>query len=326
MQIDQATIARIRALHRKRCFMMEQRKRADLALGSYLRLQLGWRLDLPKAEAKHICDLAGNLMAAGERILKRESNPRARQAPVPIEKAPEFLAHRDVIIAAFQSRKAFADVEESATETMDRLARTLPAWAWWSETVFKSSAVSLAVIVGEAGDLSLYANPAKLWKRMGLAVIGGVRQGGLSKNAPKEAWIEHGHCRPRRSRMWVIGDSLIKHDGPYRDVYLARKVVERAKAEAEGLRVVPAAKIPRGRLREFRSEGHIHLRAQRYMEKRLLRDLWKAWRRTAHAMYPIVCLSAADFDAAQAAAARAKYRVSPNAIMREPPLLSAVAE
>src|SRR5690606_14938193 len=33
----------IRAEHRKRNFAMESRKRSDLALGAYLRLQLDWR-------------------------------------------------------------------------------------------------------------------------------------------------------------------------------------------------------------------------------------------------------------------------------------------
>lgn len=42
--------------------------------------------------------------------------------------------------------------------------------------------------------------------------------------------------------------------------------------------VIEAAKIPKARTDEFMSLGHIDRRAQRYMEKRLLRDLWRAWR------------------------------------------------
>ena len=31
------------------------------------------------------------------------------------------------------------------------------------------------------------------------------------------------------------------------------------------------------------SDGHVHRRAQRYMEKRLLKDLWQAWKETGQA-------------------------------------------
>jgi hypothetical protein len=119
----------------------------------------------------------------------------------------------------------------------------------------------------------------RVWKRLGLAVIDGVRQGGLPKSASKDDWIAHGYSRVRRSRMFVIGDALIKANGEYRAVYLARKEYERQRAEAAGLTVAPALKIPKARANEFISDGIIHRRAQRYREKRLLRDLWQAWNR-----------------------------------------------
>jgi hypothetical protein len=78
--------------------------------------------------------------------------------------------------------------------------------------------------------------------------------------------------------MFVIGDNLVKGKSAYRAVYDERKVYERQKAQAEGLKVAPSAKIPKEKHAEYRSEGHSHLRAKRYMEKRLLRDLWRAWR------------------------------------------------
>jgi hypothetical protein len=42
--------------------------------------------------------------------------------------------------------------------------------------------------------------------------------------------------------------------------------------------VCPAAKIPAKNKELYRSDGHVHNRAKRYMEKRLIRDLWRAWR------------------------------------------------
>ncbi len=266
-----AAIARLRRLHRMRCYAMEQRKRANLRLGSFLRLVLGWSRANTAAENARIEALAKALVAAGE--------ADAKKRPAPIE-PPEYGAWRNVILASIAARAPFNMIEKAATADMEALARTLPVWPW-CEAVRGFGAASLGVIVAEAGDLSGYPAKGHLWKRMGLAVMGDVRQGGLKKTASKADWIAHGYNRQRRSRIWNIGKALIKgnRDGVYRQTYLARKLYERGRAEAAGLIVAPSAKIPKARAAEFMSIGHIDRRAQRYMEKRLLRDLWQAWRR-----------------------------------------------
>lgn len=279
-----ASLAEIRAWHRRRCFAMEQRKRVDLALGSFLRTQLGWRRDLPDDESARIKKLAAELIACGEKVAAGKS----------VEVPEEFNEWATIILASLASRRPWDDVEDDACEAMERLASELPVWRSFGEPIRGFGARSLATIIGEAGDLSAYDDHSKLWKRMGLAVFDGVRQGGLLKSASKDDWIVHGYNRQRRSRMWNIGDALIKGngDGRYRTAYLERKQYERDRAVSNGLIVAPAAKIPAKRKDEYMSDGHIHRRAQRYMEKRLLRDLWKAWRanfsapETAFAMLP----------------------------------------
>lgn len=255
----------IAALHRQRVFAMDQRKRAMNAIGAFLRLQLGWRLDLPAAERTAIAEQAATLIdtiSAGETT------------------GTGF----DLIIeAALKAREPFVAIEDRSLKQMQALAVELPVWPVFGAEVRGFGEGSLAVIVGEAGNLANYANHSKLWKRMGLAVMGAgdgkadIRQGGLSKGAAKDDWIAHGYSAERRSRMFVIGDVLVKQQGPYREVYLTRKAYEVAKAEEAGLIVAPSAKIPAGKQALYRSQGHVHKRAQRYMEKRLLRDLHKAW-------------------------------------------------
>lgn len=251
--LDQ-TIAEIRYHHRTRNFAMEQRKRADLSLLAFLRVQLGWSKSLPEAERKAIAAHAKELA----------DNPAGEWA--------------EVILAAIAARAPFDAVEKQATKEMERLAKTLPVWEGFAKDVRGFGARSLAVIVGEAGDLSAYPKKGHLWKRMGVAVIDGVRQGGLRKTAGADAWIEHGYNRERRSRMFVIGDCLVKSGEHYRQTYLRRKEYERNRAVAAGLKVAPSAKIPAKAKDEYISDGHIHRRAQRYMEKMLLRDLRAAWR------------------------------------------------
>jgi hypothetical protein len=277
------TCDEIRAHHRRRVFAMEQRKRADQSLGWFLKTQLGWSKNLPAAERNDIADRAAELVKIGEKVMKQAAKPEGKRKPVEGADDPQFLEWSGVILAALQARAPFDMVESAAEKRMAELAHSLPVWSW-ADGVRGFGPVSLAVIVGEAGDLSNYANPGKLWKRMGLAPItkgddvkaGSTwRKGGLTKND----WTDAGYSMTRRSRMFVIGDTLIKTngDGEFRTCYLERKEYERAKAEAAGLKVAPSASIPKAKAAEYMSDGHVHRRAQRYMEKRLLRQLWRAW-------------------------------------------------
>lgn len=274
------TIDEIRYWHRQRNFAMKQRKRSDLALGSFLRLQLGWNKSLPAADRTRISGNASALVETGEKIIKEASKPEAKRKAVPGADSLQYQEWSGIIEASVAARLPYSAVEVHYTKEMERLARTLPVWESWACEIRGFGPRSLAVIVGEAGDLSLYPKKGHLWKRMGLAVIDGVRQGGLSKSASAESWIEHGYNRARRSSMYVIGDVQVKLGERYRQIYLQRKEYERASARARGLTIAPALKIKKSESKNFISDGVIHLRAQRYMEKRLLKDLWQAWRRT----------------------------------------------
>lgn len=152
-------------------------------------------------------------------------------------------------------------------KAMKRDAKQLPIWPWVRGT-FGFGALNLASLIGETGDLSAYATHSKLWKRLGLAVINGERQRRVSGAAA----IEHGYNPSRRSVMWNVGQCLFKSQsqrldkstghilkpaGPYRLGYDARKELELARVE---------------------TKAHAHNRATRYMEKKLVRNLWRAWR------------------------------------------------
>lgn len=115
--------------------------------------------------------------------------------------------------------------------------------------------LGMAQILAEAGDLSNYANPGKLWKRFGLAVI----DGGAQRRVSGEEAALHGFAPKRRAVMFCIGDALIKKQGEYRALYLERKAYEIA-------------------LHPDLPPIRHHRRAQRYMEKRLLREIWREWR------------------------------------------------
>jgi hypothetical protein len=273
------TIELIKAAHRERCFWMEQRKRSDLSLGAYLRTTLGWSLALPTAERDRIKQHAAELIKLGERYVKAKRRAERKAAPLPsLPAALDAFAH--VVVNAIELRGKTDELEAEAGARMESLARSLPVFEF-TKSQRGFAALGLAIIVAEAGrDLRDYATKGKLYKRMGLAVIDGKRQGGLTKTASKDEWIAHGYVRVRRSRIWTIGTAVLMAGNPrYRQIYLDRKLYEAARAEAEGLTVAPAAKIPKKRAAEYRSLGHIDARARRYAEKHLLCDLWRAWKR-----------------------------------------------
>jgi hypothetical protein len=206
----------------------------------------------------------------------------------------------------------FQELRKSLEKELATLARDLPAADWITATP-GIALPSLAAIVGEAGDLSNYATHSKLWRRMGMAPF---TKNGIAKSGKQwkvegglnaDDWSEFGYSPVRRSVMFVIEDSMTKAKGPYREVYLARKEYLRQRAEGRGLTVAPAAKIPAKRRNEFVSLGHIDQDSKRYMGKRLLRDLWRAWRRASQEMPygAIEPLPAAEISDAPSGAGRA---------------------
>ena len=154
---------------------------------------------------------------------------------------------------------------------MEKLAPELPGWEW-CQSVRGLGPHSYAQIVAETGNALNYPTVAKVWKRMGLAVIRGERQ---RRVLDKELAIEMGYDARRRAIMHVIGENLLRCSDPYyRPLYDKRKAFELEKA--------PDAK----------PIVH-HKRALRYIEKRLLREMWRAWRSATELMSPRVSLPSA---------------------------------
>lgn len=265
------TIALIRAHHKKRQVAIEGRIVVMNRLGAYLRTALGWTLEIPAAERKRIEERANVLIDIGSRCIKGKR---------PDITGSEYSEHESVIVAHLLGCQPFNNLERDNEKRMSALVATLPVWERWAKSVRGLGPRSLATLVAEIGDLNDYATVSRVWKRMGVAVLEGIRQGGLSKSAGKDQWIEHGYKAKRRALLFVVGDCLVKSngDGYYRAVYLARKQYESAKAMQRGMLLAPAARIPKAKREQYVSEGHIHKRAQRYMEKRLLKHLWQAWR------------------------------------------------
>lgn len=161
------------------------------------------------------------------------------------------------------SARATVEVSRKAEEkTLTKLGKALPAWSF-VEGVRGCGPLMLAQIIGETGDLSFYANPGKVWKRLGLAPYNGKApstwRSGKDGKLTAEEWVEIGYSPARRSLMYNLGDCFIKAGGEYKALYDERKQYELDRAPEM-------------------TKGHAHMRAHRYIVKRFIRELWKAWR------------------------------------------------
>lgn len=159
--------------------------------------------------------------------------------------------------------EATATSRKRLEKQLEALAESLPVWNGWAKGVRGLGALLVAKVVAECGDLSMYANPAKVWKRMGLAVMGGRRQGN-PEDKSAESWALHGYCPRRRSVAWFLGECQIRNGDPhYRAMFDRVKAAEKVK-----LGVEPDA-----------PSAHANNRARRYVSKAILRDLWAEWRK-----------------------------------------------
>lgn len=160
-------------------------------------------------------------------------------------------------------------IEEKMAEQAGRLPERVLSWLGRPEQR-GFGLLSLAKVVGETGDLNGYANPAKVWRRMGCAPWphgGETRMGGTwrREGLPAGEWEAYGYSPRRRSIMYVTADCLVKLNGPgpYRARYLAAK-------ESAAARHPDWPKI--------RCHLHGHLLAA----KLLLKSLWLVWTDTPY--------------------------------------------
>lgn len=165
--------------------------------------------------------------------------------------------------ATGRARKQGPEVE------MTRLAMLLPVWPW-AKAIAGFGALGLAQIIAECGDLSKYSDPAKVWARMGL---GRYRREDGEWERQQKAAGQNGvlaqYNPRRRSLMYCIGECIVKQGDVYRALYLERKTYEATKPACGTYKCKGDHCTP----------GHAHNRAKRYMEKRLLRDLWREWKK-----------------------------------------------
>jgi hypothetical protein len=252
---------------------VRQKNRLVLARGAIVRRGMGWYPPpiLPenptKEQKKEVAEVEKKnkvIRARATSFIKRVANG----LPPDIEDL-EFMHLVDIVKAFTLSAAPLEDYISKLEKKQNKEFQKLPVAAW-VDSVPGFGIPGAARIVGEAkGDLGLFRSPAALWKRLGLHTYNGKA---ARKTTDKYDAMKMGYNPRRRSVVWQSGHWLCannatkredgtKENGPYREAYLKRKEYEKARNPEI-------------------SKGWADKRAQRYVEKKLIKDFWKAWRRT----------------------------------------------
>ena len=255
-----ATCMVLAELQSRRKFYIGSTNRQLLAAKALVRRLLGWRGDAEEGDREALNKRAGRIVERG--IAGKEQ-------------AEEDVAFWDDVSADIMAIGAaiapLVAARAKIERDMRRAARRLPA-AEWAGGVRGLGELALAVLVAEAGDLSLYPAKGHLWKRLGLAPHGGKAYSSWRASGGLDAahWTDEAKYSPRRrAEIYACIDEPLfrsqsaaegREAGPYRQVYDRR-------------RAATAATHPDW------SKLHSHRDALRVMTKAAVRDLWKEWNR-----------------------------------------------
>lgn len=264
----ESAIEQIVELQVRRRFYISTTNKVTNAGGALVRRALGWRADGEEAGRTAINNRASRVVAAA----MNGKPPHADD--VDVFEDVQF----DLSVLAEMIRPADA-AREAIEKRMKKLVRVLPAYAWVLD-VRGLGDLGFAVIVGEAGDIGNYPNPAKLWKRLGLAPIekGGETRAASTwrreKGLDGDDWTAAGYSPKRRAEIYaVVGQPLfraqtgkvdeetgevLKEPGRYRVIYDQRRA-RTAETHPDW------------------TKAHSNMDGLRIMSKRLIVDLWSEW-------------------------------------------------
>lgn len=245
----------LRELQRERVAIIKTRIMLENRLKACVAVGLGYRAGLDEASRKEAWDAAQAVI--NQIVDEVWEHPRC-----------EMIA--PLVMNSQQGIDGFDLHARLLEKQMIALAKKLPVAGWVESPQRRGFGIlSLAILIGECGDLSNYEAPGKIWRRMGCAPFekNGVMHMGQAwkfqngKGLTASEWEEFGYCPRRRSIAYVFGENIVKLNsgGPYRQRY------DEVKDAKLGLNSEEWPKI------------RCHRHAMLLATKRLIRDLWCEW-------------------------------------------------
>jgi hypothetical protein len=250
----------IREKHHERRYAMGLQQKLDRALESYVRRNFTkWHVD-------------------DDEVARKKENAKVKRLLDTAAEGEGPLALQLMVRSNSEGRAPYDAIRKDAEKEMVKLAAKLPVAAWVNN-IHGAGLLGLATILGEAGPLDNYANPAKLWSRLGFAPYDGAalstyrRPTWRPRVLTADEWTEHPFkaeryaymamlAKPLRDSQWIgakkTDDGKGKPDGYYGQLYADR----RAHCDVT---------------HPDWTDMHRDRDALRVMFKRFLADLWEAW-------------------------------------------------
>src|ERR1051325_5769203 len=201
--------AELQRLQRKRAIVIKSRVMQSNRLQAVVAGTLGYSAGMPEAERCKKMFEAGALIKA---VVQGTGESELAS-----------------IILCTQAGIGAFDTEQAKLEkAMKKAAQRLPVAKWVEQEEQRGfGLLFLAIVIGETGDLARYANPAKVWRRMGCApwqfdgktLMGATWRGGKEGKLPAAEWEAFGYSPRRRSIAYLIGEGAVKQN---KSVYRAR--------------------------------------------------------------------------------------------------------
>ncbi len=259
----------LRMLQRQRQFCITSQSRCDRSCESFIARVIGYNPEADEKSRKAVFKQASDMRKQVEKGDSGEGHVGPEN-----QRATALSAVTPIILNSAIARKAWDALRENTEKEMRKIAKTLPAYGWVS-SVRGFGDLGFAIIIGETGDLANYSTKERVWKRLGLAVIEGQKQGRRS-NAEEAA--KHGYSPKRRAEIWTICDSM------FRAQRRGAKEVDGVEVPAHSLGVYGDVYARRKAYTAVRETGptdwtpaHRENDARRLMGKALIEDLYRVW-------------------------------------------------
>lgn len=303
-------VSRLKMCQRQRQFSITSQSRCDRATESYLARLIGYTVDADEEARKANAGKRKALFAEAQRIRKAIEAGRPTGSNSPEINHPSTI---ELVANAALARQSWDKFRNDAEASMKEAVRSLPVYEF-AQSVGGFGDLGLGIVIAESGNLSRsidgFPTVAKLWKRLGLAVIAGERQ---QRKSDAEQAAAHGYNPRRRAEMWTLADSMFRKQwmsemAAYRLDIMAHPKA-RAYVEKNGIDLAALAKDKNmDAIKEIAAkfkitaasrpagpygEVYAHRRAatadrgwpparqnndaKRVMFKALLRDLWRVW-------------------------------------------------
>lgn len=186
----------------------------------------------------------------------------------------------DQIEPLLYGRLPIAVARAEVAKLLEKTAAQLPIAKWIEQDVGGVAMLKLGLLVG-AVDPGKCETVAKFWFMLSIGIAkDGLAQRRWASSKDEDSgdpkWQIHKYSPQRRSMVWNMGDGMIKAQVRRVKDTAGEDTGERRSLGIYGQKYLDRKAYERERSADM-SDMHVHRRAQRYMEKAFLRDLWLKW-------------------------------------------------